>query len=246
MTCEELRPHYDLYALDIAEEPERGEIRAHIHRGCEVCVAGIRAALETAALIGVSAPLAQPSSRLRRRILASVGSEESRGFNWALALVAAGLLAVAVYLGVSNQEYRQEGILLRNQVRQQTSKVARLTEAFAILSGPHTTEASFGGARPQPPQGKVFLNPVRGVLLVASNLPPPSPGKIYEMWLIPKGAKPVPAGLFRSEDDGSALHVRPGAVDTASTAAVAVTVEREAGADQPTTTPLIVASLARP
>jgi anti-sigma-K factor RskA len=64
------------------------------------------------------------------------------------------------------------------------------------------------------------------------------------MWLIPKGAKPVPAGLFQSRDDGSALHVRPGTVDLASTAAVAVTVENQAGADQPTTTPLIVASLA--
>ena len=85
------------------------------------------------------------------------------------------------------------------------------------------------------------MNPTRGVLLIASNLPRTAADKIYEMWIIPKGAKPVPAGLFQSQDDGSAMHVRPGTVDLASTAAVAVTVENQAGADQPTTTPLIVA-----
>jgi len=30
MNCEELREHYELYALDIAEEPERSEVRAHL------------------------------------------------------------------------------------------------------------------------------------------------------------------------------------------------------------------------
>ena len=82
------------------------------------------------------------------------------------------------------------------------------------------------------------------MLLIASNLPRTAADKIYEMWIIPKGAKPVPAGLFQSQDDGSAMHVRPGTVDLASTAAVAVTIENQAGADQPTTTPLIVANLA--
>jgi len=246
MNCEELREHYDLYALDIAEDPERGEIRAHLGRGCEVCMAGMKRALETAALIGVSAPLAEPSSQLRRRILASVGTEEGRSFGWVFALVAAALLAVSVYLVIGNRRYAQEAAQLHDQMRSQTSEITRLTEAFAILSGPRTTEASFGGAQPRPPQGKVFVNPSRGVLLIASNLPRTPADKIYEMWLIPKGAKPVPAGLFQSQDDGNAMHVRPGTVDMASTSAIAVTVENQAGADQPTTTPLIVAALPAP
>ena len=107
-----------------------------------------------------------------------------------------------------------------------------------------TTEASFGGVQPKPPQGKVFVNPSRGVLLIASNLPRTPADKIYEMWIIPKAAKPVPAGLFQSQDDGNAMHVQPGMVDVSSTAAIAVTVENQAGADQPTTQPLIVAPLA--
>jgi anti-sigma-K factor RskA len=231
MNCEQLREHYELYALGVAEQPERGEISEHLNRGCENCGPGVKRALATAALLGASAPEAKPSAQLRRRILASVGSNE-RPFSWLpvwVGLVAAVLLIL--YLGVSNLRYAQQ--------------ITRLTEAFAILSGPTTMEASFGGQRPLPPHGRVFVNADRGVLLIASNLPRTPADKIYEMWIIRKGAaKPVPAGLFQSQDDGNALYIRPGAVDMASTAAVAVTVENEAGADQPTTTPLIVAALA--
>jgi anti-sigma-K factor RskA len=250
MNCEELREHYDLYALDIAEQPERGEICAHLDRGCEVCMAGVKRSLETAALIGSTAPPAQPSPQLRRRILASVGSQEpaedrpSRWVPvWATALAMAALVVIAIYFAGNSRQYAQEAARLRVEMRSQTAQIARLTEAFAILSGPRTTEASFGGAQPRPPQGKVFVNPSRGVLLIASNLPRTPADKIYEMWIIRKGANPVPAGLFQSQDDGNAMHVRQGTVDVASTAAIAVTVENGAGADQPTTTPLIVAPL---
>ena len=246
MNCEELREHYELYALDIAEEPERSEVRAHLQRECEVCMAGVKRALETAALVGATAPQAQPSAKLRRRILASVGSEERRSSGlpwWAAALAMAAMLVIAVYFAVSSNRYAQQAARLRSEMGAQAGQIARLTQAFAILSGPRTTEVSFGGSQPRPPEGKVFVNPSRGVLLIASNLPRTPADKIYEMWLIPKGAKPVPAGLFQSQDDGSAMHVRPGLVDVAATAAVAVTLENEAGADQPTTTPLIVAAM---
>jgi anti-sigma-K factor RskA len=252
MTCEELREHYDLYALDIAEEPHRGEIREHLQRGCEVCMAGVRNSLEMAALIGTTAPPTQPSEQLRRRILASIGAEDRPARErrsgllpaWTVGLAIAAVLLVAGFLALSTRRYAQEAASLRDQLHKDTDQIARLTEAFSILSGPHTIEASFGGVQPQPPQGKVFVNPSQGVLLIASNLPRTAADKIYEMWLIPKGANPVPAGLFQSQDDGNAMHVRPGMVDVTSTAAVAVTVENAAGANQPTTTPLIVASLA--
>jgi len=258
MNCETLREHYDLYALGIAEEPERSEIRSHLDRGCDTCVPGVRRSLETAALIGASASQAEASPQLRRRILASIGAEDSAAGSapqvrrsswwpvWAAALVAAALFAIAVYLGMESQRYAEEAAGLRGEMRSQTAQIGRLTEAFAILSGPRTIEASFGGAQPRPPQGKVFVNPTRGVLLIASNLPRTSADKIYEMWIIRKGqgAKPLPAGLFQSQDDGNAMHVQPGNVDVASAAAIAVTVENQAGADQPTTTPLIVAPIA--
>jgi anti-sigma-K factor RskA len=235
MNCDQLREHYELYALGIAEEPERGEIRDHLNQGCEVCGAGVKRALETVALLGASAPPAQPSSQLRRRILASVGGEQ-RGASWfivwAMAAAVAALFLLLIFVARDRGRYVNEA--------------ARARAALGILYAPGTVEASFGRPQTQPPRGTVFVNPSQGVLLIASNLFPTPADKIYEMWLIPKGSKPISAGLFQSFRDGQALHVRPGAVDVAAIAAVAVTVENQAGADQPTTTPLIVAALGAP
>jgi anti-sigma-K factor RskA len=232
MNCEDLSPHYDLFALEIAEEPERREIRDHLSRGCEVCTAGVRRALEMTALVGATAPAAEPSAQLRRRILASVGSERRRPTwfaVWALAAALVVMFLLLLFVAQNRARYVDEAL--------------RARPALGILYAPGTVEASFGRPQTQPPRGTVFVNPSQGVLLIASNLFPTPSGKSYEMWLIPKGAKPVPAGLFQSYRNGNAMHVRPGAVDLASTAAVAVTVEKEAGADQPTTTPVIVAPL---
>ena len=76
MNCEELRDHYELYAMGVADEPERSEIREHLSRGCEVCMSEMKRARELTALLGVGAAPAAPSPKLRRRILASVGFEQ--------------------------------------------------------------------------------------------------------------------------------------------------------------------------
>src|SRR5271165_441510 len=103
MNCQELQDHYELYALGLAEEPERSEIRAHLNRKCEVCMPGVKRALEAAALLGTTASDAAPSGKLRERILASVGAEPRR-FSLApvFALVAAMSVAVSIYIAVES------------------------------------------------------------------------------------------------------------------------------------------------
>lgn len=249
MSCEELRDHYELYALGIADAPEREEIQAHLERHCETCEAGLRSARELAVLLGGTAEPASPSPKLRRRILACVSPEPQRVPWWALwaaGAVAAAALIAAVIAGGRERDALAEAARSHSELSGQASELARLNEAFAILNGPDTTEASFGQGQPRPPRGRVFLSPGHGVLLVASNLPPAPSGRTYEMWIIPKGGNPVPAGLFQSQTDGSAMHVQPGSVNVQTTGAVAVTLENAGGAPQPTSQPLIVAMLASP
>jgi len=62
MTCEELRDQYELYAIGVAEEPERSEIRQHLNRGCEVCMTGMKRAREVGAILGGTAAPAAPSA----------------------------------------------------------------------------------------------------------------------------------------------------------------------------------------
>jgi anti-sigma-K factor RskA len=252
MNCDELRDDYELYALGIAEDPEAGEIRAHLERNCPICVPGVRTARQLTSLLGASAPEVVPPARLRKRVLAVAGGQKASLWNWSpvWAAVAAGALIAAVIFNVRGQRASAELQQAAAQLQQlqaesanQTRELARLNEAFAILNQPDAKQVVFGGAAPQPPRGRVFLDPKRGVLLLASNLPPAPAGKIYEMWVIPKGGAPVPAGLFQSSADGTALHVLPGPVNLAGTAAVAVTVEVAAGATVPNLPPVFAAAL---
>ena len=61
------------------------------------------------------------------------------------------------------------------------------------------------------------------------------------LWFIRSG-KPVRAGMFRPESDGTAMHLESGAFD-ATTTMVAVTLEVEAGVDAPTSPILFSASI---
>jgi hypothetical protein len=244
MKCEELQDYYELYAMGVAGEPEGDEIRSHLSRQCEVCMAGIKKARAFTSFLGNTAPAMAPSPQLRRRILASVGFEQRRfGLAPFLGFALACALFAAFYFSGREREFATIALRLREQLGEQTVQLTRLNEAFAILNGPDTQTVSFGVGQPAPPKGRIFLNPSQGVLLIASNLSPAPAGKKYEMWVIPKGGKPVPAGLFQSETDGTAMHIRRGAVDPATTGAVAVTLENEAGALEPTMPILIVAPL---
>jgi hypothetical protein len=244
VNCSELRDHFELYSLGLAEEPERSEIRAHLERGCEVCMAEVKRARELAAILASTAAPLAPSPKLRRRILAAAGAP-SYGFGWApaLAAVAALSLCAAVYFSGREREFSQEARSLLAQARSQNIELTRLDEAFAILYGADTTVTSFGEKQPKP-KGRVFVNPSQGVLLIASNLATAPEGQAYEMWLIPRGGKaPVPFGMFQARSDGTAMHVQLGALDVSAAAALAVTLEAAAGVSAPTSTPVIVAAL---
>ena len=242
MKCEELYDYYELYAMGVADEPERGEIREHLNRGCEVCMTGMKRARSVTAMLGSTVVAAEPSPKLRRRILAGAGLEQRR-FGWApvFALATMFSLFAAVYFSGRQKVSADEAARLRAELRTQTIELTRLNEAFAILNTPGTVQATFGNEAAQPPKGKVFVSPSQGILLIASNLPPAPAGKIYEMWRVPKAGNPVPAGVFQSESDGTAVHVLRGAVDIPSLAAVAVTLENEGGATEPTM-PLVFAA----
>ena len=226
MNCSELRDHYKLYVIGEAAEPERSEIRAHLNRQCVVCTQGIERAREVVARAGGT-----PSG----------AGVEQRRFGWTLSLALALALALfaAVYFGGRERDLANELARVRELSNRQTVELARLNQAFAILTGADTTITPFGEGQSNA-KGKVYVSPSRGVLLIAGDLPPAPPGKAYEMWIVRDGKAKV-AGMFQSAPDGSAMHMQEAAV--ANHDAVAVTMENEAGADQPTSTPLFAVSI---
>jgi len=243
MTCDELRPDYLLYALGVLEEPERGEVRAHLGRGCEACTAGLREARTLAFVMGTSLDGPKPTRELRGRILAAAGVVPQTRWNWIAALAALGVtaLAAAGLIVYQSRGFRAELAEARTEIERSGAAAAAMRQAFELIQAPETREVSFGQGQPAPPHGRVFFHP-SGVLLIASRLPAPPPGKTYEMWII-RGGKPAPAGLFTSNPQGNAIHLYRPPAPPAESDVVAVTLEAAGGVDAPTSTPIIVAPL---
>lgn len=218
---------YELYVLGQLEEPERGEIEEALRRNDPEAQARLRKALETNAILGTLPPPVEPSKALRRRILAIAEPAPSRmPWNWAWAALSACLVAGLVYTDLQRQGVAEE-LRTRNAT-------------LAFLRSPETRLLKTGTTAEPQPVAKVFVNGSKGVLLVASNLAPLAAGRTYEMWVVPKAGGPRPMGLFKPAADGSAIHLRAGAVDLNDAAAIALSVEPEGGSPAPTTTPFLI------
>jgi anti-sigma-K factor RskA len=243
MSCDELRDQYELYALGVLDAAERAELDEHLLREGDPCIEGLQHALQLVSSLALAAPESRPPARLRNRVLGLVNEPKLPWFRepeWIVAVMA--LAIIAAWL-VSVHRIQERTLAVARQDLSRTNvELARLNEAFALMNDPAAKQLVFGENAPKP-RGRVFVNPKQGVLLLASNLAPAPAGKIYEMWIIPKGGSPLPSGLFQSQPDGTAMYLRKGAVDVASTGFVAVTLEPEAGSQAPTTQPLIVAAL---
>jgi len=243
MNCDELRDQYELYALGVLGAAERAELDEHLKREGDPCIEGVHQARQLVSSLVLTAPESRPPARLRSRVVNLV-SEPKRSWFRAPEWIAAAVAMTIIAAWLANARRVQERTLVeaRQELSRKNVELAQLNEAFALMNDPAAKQVVFGENAPKP-RGRVFVNPKQGVLLLASNLTPAPAGKIYEMWIIPKGGSPLPAGLFQSQSDGTAMYLRKGAVDVASTGVIAVTLEPEAGSQAPTTTPLIVAAL---
>jgi len=204
MSHEELRGHYELFAIDAADEPQRSEIRQHLSEGCAICTAEMERA-----------------RRLTARIRAT------RRFGWApfLGLSTALTLFAAIYFSGREHQMAAQSIVTHEQMRQQTVELTRLKEAFAILSGGSTVEAASGKRR-------VYVDRERGVLLIAPDLGAAPEGMLFEMWLAAKDGKATSAGVFRPDASGAAIHLWRGTVDRDVTS-ITLSLEKGAAASAP-------------
>jgi hypothetical protein len=242
--CEDFRDDLEFYALGVLDPAEKNTIDDHLRTGCATCEARLRDALAVNTILMSMAPDVVPPARLKRRVLASVGVHPM-SWSWLAALAASCMLMVALWLSVQERTRSSELAQARRTLIEVSAQRDRLTQALSFLDDPATIPVSFGKGQPIPPHGNVFVHSKLGVLLIAANLPAAQPGKTYEMWVIPKGGAPRPAGLFQSQG-GTAMHILSGPVDLATVGAIAVTLEPEAGSSAPTTTPIIVAPVAGP
>ena len=157
------------------------------------------------------------------------------------------------WLGIQNLSLRVEGDQLRvdgDQLRAQISlirdslglaeaELAQLDSLALLLSGPDVRFAALTDAASQPSL-RLLWNPDRGVLLVAaSNLAAPAPGRTYQLWGIRGAEAPVSLGIFDPGPQGTALFTQAMQIEPDFDVS-AITDEPAGGSAGPTTTPFLV------
>lgn len=243
MSNEELNDQYELFVLGVADRETAEEIQSLLDSGDPETIRAVRKARELVSGFALTAPLVEPPERLRRKVIAAIEPEPSGYPKWIWAWITATALLGLVTFNFWQREQVKARELAesREELLRVSSRLASVTPLLDFLNEPQLKVTTFGQQQAQPPRGRALISPQRGVLLLVSNLPPAPQGRTYEMWVVPKKGNPLPAGLFQTSNEGRALHLHSQQVDVPNVAAIAVSVEPQAGSQAPTTTPFIVA-----
>ena len=127
---------------------------------------------------------------------------------WGGAFAAAAM--VAGYLGWTLSALEGELTERAREVTSLQQEIARQQELLKILASPDTRLVVLGGLTLSPEaRGRIWCRSEAGGFFVASGLPAPPAGKIYQLWAI-AGGTPLSAGVFDVDSKGNAwLRVRP-------------------------------------
>lgn len=231
------------YAVDALDDLERAAFERHLAE-CAECRAEV-ASLREAASTLAETTATEPPAGLRDRVLAGIAttrplppegpspvapvSLDSRRPRRRLDLLVA---AAAAVLAVG------AGTVLWQQPWEDTSQTQSPVAAVLSADDARSTSLDFdGGARAT----LVHSDSVGRAVLVTEKMPPPPPGKVYQLWLDQPGEGMVSAGLMPVRADQRVLL----AGDAATATAAGITVEPAGGSPEPTSDPIALFDFGR-
>jgi anti-sigma-K factor RskA len=205
------------YALHAISEAERADIDRQLAAApgpvAEAFREQVRAVRETMAVVS-AATAAEPPEHLRGALLDAVDSGRTRQTRWRAGLLAA---AAAIVVGLA-------GLGVGMALRPSPSLAGQVLAAPDVrtVSGPLLA----GGNATV-----MFSRDKNAGVLVMNNVPPPSPGSVYQMWLL-DARGPTSAGTM----DAKAVAPSTTAVipNLGNSTALAFTVEPGSGSPRPT------------
>ena len=206
------------YALHAVSDAERAAIDRQLAAAPPSVAAAfrdeVRAVRETMTAVS-AATAAEPPAHLRAAVLGAAQTDTTRRSRWRTALLAA---AAAIVVGLAAFG---AGIAMR------PSPTPSIAQQIMAASDVQTVSGQLGGGTAT----VVFSRGMNAGMLIMNNVPPPSQGTAYQMWLIgDKG--PTSAGTM----DTAA--VAPSTTDMltnlGNSSALAFTVEPGNGSPQPT------------
>jgi anti-sigma-K factor RskA len=236
------------YVLDALTPAEWEAFEVHL-AGCATCAAEVRSLTPVAAELARLAPPADPAARVRARLLAAL-SKQSPSYGWHVSwLAAAASVALAVGLGgyaaqlrgrVTTLETRLRDTAARAEASERQMADARRTafdaqSEVAVLAAPDLARIDLAGQPAAPnASARAFWSRSRGLVFTASNLPPPPPGRAYQLWVLTTQPLPISAGMLRPDANGRVSAIFGTPQDLPTPIAMAVTLEPEGGVPAPT------------
>jgi len=206
------------YALNAISDSERVDIDRQL-AAAPTTVADafndeVRAVRETMAVIS-AATAAEPPDRLRAAVLAGAQTDTTRRSRWRTAVLAAAA-AIVVALAAFGA-----GVALR------PPPTPPMAEQIMAAPDVRSVSADLAGGKAT----VVFSRDMNAGMLLMNNVPPPSQGTVYQMWLVgDKG--PVSAGTMDTAAiTPSTTHMFS---DLGNSSMLAFTVEPGNGSPQPT------------
>jgi hypothetical protein len=157
--------------------------------------------------------------------------------------VAAGLAVVTGNLYHQREDLRGVAVAEASRLDHVTADAAaarQVLDAMTDSSARRVTLIPAGATAPVPTGRATYVASKGTLIFLASNLEPLQPAKTYELWLIPVGGNPIPAGTFHPDAHGDASVILPPLPKGVEAKAFGVTVEDEGGATTPTM-PIILA-----
>jgi len=245
-----------LYAIGGLNRIDRDRFEQHLET-CVVCVATVTQLLPVARGLSQAAPTQQPPASLRLRIVGADSDPRPRrdariplsGVRLApvyrvvavMCLIAAAALGWYAAQHVTRSRQLRDSLdasVLRIQAADHDAvtsrQVARELRARAdVLAAPDVATISLQGQPAAPnASGRAFLSGTRGAVLVASNVPPLPPGQIYQVWFVVP-PDPIAVGFARVDGAGRIFSTVDPPSDAGIPLAIAVTLEPEGGAADP-------------
>ncbi|HET9836667.1 MAG TPA: anti-sigma factor [Candidatus Angelobacter sp.] len=251
---------YALGALDNAQE--LAELEAHLGT-CGECRRELEALRADAALLAFSTVGPKPPERARQRLLGAIAAEpraerrkgrpivvgrlRPRWLSFAPIAVMLLLAVFSLLLGINLRNVQRELRHAREenrQMRDQLAEARHAQEILAMLTDPSAMRVklvSTPQTRPQPLIQTIYKRENGHILMMANNLAPLPPNKVYELWLLPaNGHAPMPAGTFKPDAGGNGMMMHPMEAAGIDAKGFAVTIEPENGSQTPTL-PIVMA-----
>jgi anti-sigma-K factor RskA len=235
----------ELYVLGALTPAERRAFEAHL-AVCAECTAAVHRLSPVVGALAHLAPPADPSMAVRQRLLTVIHGQSVSRTSW---LAAAASVALAIGLGayaaqlrgrVSTLETRLRETTLRAEASERQTADARRTafeaqSSVAVLAAPDLARIDLAGQPAAPSAAaRAFWSRSRGLVFTASNLPPPPPGRTYQLWVLTAQPAPISAGVMKPDANGRITAMFDTPPDIPTPVAMAVTLEPEGGVPAPT------------